>query len=55
MQLCVGDNVGNDIAPARRLGCRTMLIDVYGLAKRGDADLIVASTSACVPVLRRLL
>ncbi|OKO87779.1 hypothetical protein BRO54_3794 [Geobacillus proteiniphilus] len=51
----MGDNVGNDIAPARRLGCRTMLIDVYGLAKRGDADLIVASTSACVPVLRRLL
>ncbi|KZE93085.1 Phosphoglycolate phosphatase [Geobacillus stearothermophilus] len=53
--LCVGDNIGNDIAPARRLGCRTMLIDAYGLAKPGDADVIVASTSACVPVLRRLL
>ncbi|KJE28405.1 MULTISPECIES: HAD family hydrolase [Geobacillus] len=53
--LCVGDNVGNDIAPARRLGCRTMLVDTYGLAKQGDADFIVASTSACVPVLRRLL
>ncbi|ADU93917.1 HAD family hydrolase [Geobacillus sp. Y412MC52] len=53
--LCVGDNIGNDIAPARRLGCRTMLIDTYGLAKQGDADFIVASTSACVPVLRRLL
>ncbi|ALA68793.1 haloacid dehalogenase [Geobacillus stearothermophilus 10] len=53
--LCVGDNIGNDIAPARRLGCRTMLVDTYGLAKQGVADFIVASTSACVPVLRRLL
>ncbi|MBB6284802.1 HAD family hydrolase [Geobacillus subterraneus] len=53
--LCVGDNVGNDILPARQLGCQTMLIDAYGLAKPDDADVIVASTSACVPVLRRLL
>jgi len=53
--LCVGDNVGNDILPARQLGCQTMLIDGCGLAKPDDADVIVASTSACVPVLRRLL
>lgn len=53
--LCIGDNIGNDIAPARELGCRTMLIDAHGLAKPDDADVIVASTSACVPVLRQLL
>ena len=53
--ISIGDNLGNDILPARRLGCRTIFIDTYGLAKQGDADVIVASMSECVPVLRRLL
>ncbi|OQP01175.1 hypothetical protein B1689_05825 [Geobacillus sp. 44C] len=51
----IGDNLENDILPARRLGCRTIFIDVYRLAKHGDADVIVASMSECVPVLRRFL
>jgi FMN phosphatase YigB (HAD superfamily) len=53
--ISIGDNLENDILPARRLGCRTIFIDAYGLAKQGDADVIVASMSECVPVLRRLL
>jgi FMN phosphatase YigB (HAD superfamily) len=51
----IGDNLENDILPAHRLGCRTIFIDAYRLAKHGDADVIVASMSECVPVLRRLL
>ncbi|MGG6439492.1 HAD family hydrolase [Saccharococcus caldoxylosilyticus] len=53
--ISIGDNLENDILPARRLGCRTIFIDAYGRAKQGDADVIVASMSECVPVLRRLL
>jgi FMN phosphatase YigB (HAD superfamily) len=53
--ISIGDNLENDILPASRLGCRTIFIDAYRLAKQGDADVIVASMSECVPVLRRLL
>jgi FMN phosphatase YigB (HAD superfamily) len=53
--ISIGDNLENDIFPARRLGCRTIFIDAYGLARQGEADVIVASMSECVPVLRRLL
>jgi FMN phosphatase YigB (HAD superfamily) len=53
--ISIGDNLENDILPARRLGCRTIFIDAYRLAKHGDADVIVASISECVPVLRRFL
>jgi FMN phosphatase YigB (HAD superfamily) len=53
--ISIGDNLENDILPARRLGCRTIFIDAHRLAKQGDADVIVASMSECVPVLRRFL
>jgi FMN phosphatase YigB (HAD superfamily) len=53
--ISIGDNLENDILPACRLGCRTIFIDAYRLAKQGDADVIVASMSECVSVLRRLL
>jgi FMN phosphatase YigB (HAD superfamily) len=53
--ISIGDNLENDILPARRLGCRTIFIDAYRLAKHGDADVIVASLTECVSVLRRFL
>lgn len=39
--VCAGDNLRNDIAPARRVGCRTVFVDPLGLATPEDADLVV--------------
>ncbi|MBE3596555.1 MAG: HAD family hydrolase [Hydrogenibacillus sp.] len=39
----VGDNWQNDIAPARRLGMKTVYIDAFGLAEGDDADWILPS------------
>ncbi len=40
--VCVGDNLRNDIAPARRAGCRTVLVDPLTICSNGEADLVVS-------------
>ncbi len=50
--LSVGDNYRNDIAPARRLGCRTAYIDPHGAG--GQSDLRVRSVGELLPLLSRL-
>lgn len=49
--LSVGDNLRNDIVPARALGCRTLFIDPHGLAGPEDADAVVPGPAAMVAVL----
>ena len=39
--VCAGDNLRNDIAPARQVGCRTVFVDPLGIATPDDADLVV--------------
>ena len=39
--VCAGDNLRNDIAPARVVGCRTVFVDPLGIAAPEDADLVV--------------
>lgn len=52
--LSVGDNMVNEIAPARTLGCQTVFIDPHGMAEGSEADLIVPSMSLLMPELQRL-
>jgi FMN phosphatase YigB (HAD superfamily) len=49
--LSIGDNLVNEIAPARALGCKTAFIDPFGLASPADADLIVRSMVQLLPAL----
>ncbi|MFO8075745.1 MAG: HAD family hydrolase [Egibacteraceae bacterium] len=39
--VCAGDNLRNDIAPARRAGCRTVLVDPFSVCSNGEADVVV--------------
>ena len=39
--VCAGDNLRNEIAPARRAGCRTVLVDPFRIASNGEADVVV--------------
>lgn len=50
--LSVGDNLVNEIAPAKALGCQTIFVDPHGLGMVEDADLIVPSMSRLIPALR---
>lgn len=52
--LSVGDNLVNEIAPARLLGCQTALIDPHGVADAEVADLVVPSMGHLLPTLRTL-
>lgn len=53
--LSIGDNLVNEIAPAKALGCRTVFIDPHSLAEPGDADLIVRNMAELMPWLRRMI
>lgn len=50
--LSVGDNLVNEIAPARAMGCQTVFIDPHGVGEPDDADLVVPAMSHLIPVLR---
>lgn len=50
----VGDNLVNEIAPARAMGCQTVLIDPHGVAEPDEADLIVPAMSLLLPELQKL-
>jgi FMN phosphatase YigB (HAD superfamily) len=51
--LSVGDNLVNEIAPARAMGCQTVFIDPHAMSETGDADLIVTSMAELIPLLRQ--
>jgi FMN phosphatase YigB (HAD superfamily) len=50
--LSVGDNLVNEIAPARAMGCQTVFIDPFNLGDEDDADLRVTSMEELIPALR---
>jgi FMN phosphatase YigB (HAD superfamily) len=52
--LSVGDNLTNEIAPAKALGCQTVFIDPHGIGAGAEADLIIPAMSAFLPSLREL-
>lgn len=52
--LSVGDNLVNEISPARAMGCQTVFIDPHRLGEAEDADLVVASMAELMPLLARL-
>jgi FMN phosphatase YigB (HAD superfamily) len=52
--LSVGDNLVNDILPARELGCKTMFIDPHNIGDRHSADVVIKKLSDGIPILRSL-
>ena len=52
--LSVGDNLANEIAPARALGCQAVYLDPHNTADDDAADLVVRSMRAFLPTLRQL-
>ncbi|MED3653919.1 HAD family hydrolase [Heyndrickxia sporothermodurans] len=50
--LCIGDNAINEIFPAKRLGCQTILIDPHAISKSENADYIVSHLSMLVNILK---
>ncbi len=53
--LSVGDNLINEIQPAKELGCSTILIDPHVIGEHGDADYIVRNIEGVVPILAELV
>jgi FMN phosphatase YigB (HAD superfamily) len=52
--LSIGDNWLNEILPAKKLGCSTILIDSHQIADDQFADIIVSTISKLIPVLKKL-
>lgn len=52
--LSIGDNLVNEIAPARAMGCQTAFIDPHKLGEADDADLIVSSMQELMPHLAKV-
>ncbi|HWI66723.1 MAG TPA: HAD family hydrolase, partial [Symbiobacteriaceae bacterium] len=52
--LSVGDNLVNEIAPARAMGCQTVFIDPHRMGQSDDADLVVESMADLIPRLAKL-
>jgi FMN phosphatase YigB (HAD superfamily) len=52
--LSIGDNWLNEILPAKRLGCSTILIDPHHIADDQYADIVVSTVSQLIPILKKL-
>lgn len=52
--LSIGDNLVNEIAPARVMGCQTVFIDPHSIGQSGAADLTVRRMTDLIPQLRLL-
>ncbi len=52
--LSVGDNLINEIAPAKAMGCQTVFIDPHGLGASDEADLVVTTMTEFLPTLRKV-
>ncbi|MGM0843723.1 MAG: HAD family hydrolase [Bacillota bacterium] len=53
--MSVGDNLINEIQPAKELGCSTVLIDPHEIGEPDDADYIVSNIHGVVPILADLV
>lgn len=52
--LSVGDNWINEILPAKKLGCSTVLIDAHAISDDTFADKVVKNISEVIPILHSL-
>lgn len=52
--LSIGDNLTNELLPAKVLGCQTVFIDPHGIGAGPETDLVVSSMSEFLPQLRAL-
>ncbi|WP_158553370.1 HAD family hydrolase [Peribacillus saganii] len=52
--LSIGDNLVNEILPAKELGCSTILIDPHEIGQKSDADEVVRNISELIPLLKGL-
>ncbi|MEK5176540.1 HAD family hydrolase [Heyndrickxia sp. FSL W8-0496] len=52
--LSIGDNVINEISPAKELGCQTILIDSHGISAPSQADRIVQNLTELVDILKQI-
>ena len=52
--MSVGDNLVNDIIPARNLGCKTIYIDSHQIANEQSADIVVEKIEDCFEILRNV-
>jgi FMN phosphatase YigB (HAD superfamily) len=52
--LSIGDNLTNEIVPAKALGCQTVFIDPHGIGAGPEADLIIKEMRQFLPQLRTL-
>lgn len=50
--LSVGDNLVNEIAPARVMGCQAVFIDPFGTVDPAEAEMVVPSMAELIPLLR---
>lgn len=50
----IGDNWINEILPAAKLGCSTVLIDPHQISDKSYADKIVKNLSGLIPILNHL-
>lgn len=53
--LSVGDNLINDILPAKKLGCKTIYIDTHDIGRKEDADEVVKSIPEMVRILSAII
>jgi FMN phosphatase YigB (HAD superfamily) len=51
--LSIGDNLTNEIAPAKALGCQTVFLDPHGVGAGTEADLVVPSMRGLLPALQQ--
>jgi FMN phosphatase YigB (HAD superfamily) len=52
--LSIGDNLFNDIVPARNLGCKTMYIDSHQISDSRSADIVVEKLEIGLRFIRNL-
>lgn len=51
--LSVGDNLVNEIAPARAMGGQAVFIDPHAMASDDDAELVIQTMGELIPLLRQ--
>lgn len=52
--ISIGDNLTNELIPAKELGCQTVFIDPHGIGAGPEVDLTVTSMSEFLPRLRAM-
>lgn len=53
--LSVGDNWINEILPAQKLGCSTILIDAHHISNNESADIVVETMTQALPFFRKMI